>query len=64
MSEIFYAVWRKSGGGAQSKRHENKLSAKTEASRLAQQTNEDYYILKVIGKVSPVTLEIQYTQLR
>ena len=57
----FWAVWRKTGGAAPSKRHETKEDAITEAGRLAQQSNEQYFVLEVIGVVGPVTLPVNFT---
>ena len=51
MGEKFWAVWRATGGSAPSKRHGTKQAALDEASRLASQTNEEYYVLEVIGKI-------------
>ena len=57
----FWAVWRKTGGAAPSKRHDTKEDAITEAGRLAQQSNEQYFVLEVIGVVGPVTLPVNFT---
>ena len=56
----FWAVWRKTGGSTPSKRHETKEGAITEAGRLAQQSNEQYFVLEVIGVVAPVTLPVYF----
>lgn len=61
MSEKFWAVWRETGGAAPSKRHESKESAVTEAGRLAQQSNERYFVLEVVGVVAPVKFPVAYT---
>ena len=58
----FYAVWRINGGAAPSKRHDDKQSAIDEASRLATQTNEPYYVLEAIGIVKPVIMPVDYTE--
>lgn len=62
MSDKFWAVWRKTGGGATSKKHETKELAILEANRLASQTNDQYFILEVIGVVEPVITPVKYTE--
>lgn len=62
MSDKFWAVWRKTGGGAPSKKHETKELAILEANRLASQTNDQYFILEVIGVVEPVITPVKYTE--
>ena len=56
----FYAVWRQTGGAAPSKRHETKEEAIQEAYRLARQTNENYYVLEVIGIVKPIQMPVEF----
>lgn len=51
--KVFYAVWRQLGGGAPSVRHATLRDATMEAQRLADKTQEKFYILKVTGIVSP-----------
>ena len=63
MSEKFWAVWRETGGAAPSKRHATKDGAITEAGRLAQQSNEKYFVLEVVGAVEPVKLPVTYTEI-
>lgn len=63
MADKFWAVWRRDGGSAPSKKHETRLAAIEEAGRLAQQTNTDYFVLEVIGVVSPVPVQINYLEL-
>ena len=60
----FYAVWRKNGGGAPTKRHETKELAIEEANRLATQSLDGYYVLEVIGIVEPIKAPIQYTEIK
>ena len=59
-SQKFWAVWRRHGGGAPNKRHGSKDEAIAEAARLAQQTNEPYYVLEVVGVVAPVKPVVDY----
>ena len=59
----FYAVWRQTGGSSPNKRHETKDEALREADRLARQTNENYYVLEVIGIVKPVQLPVEFVEL-
>jgi len=63
MSEKFWAVWRKTGGGAPQKRHETKEDAIKEAERLVKQTGEDYYILEVTGIVRPVYSPVEHVEI-
>lgn len=63
MIEKFWAVWRQSGGSAPSKRHDTKEAAINEAGRLAQNSNEQYYVLEVVGVVGPVALPVNYTEI-
>jgi hypothetical protein len=63
MNEKFWAVWRKDGGSAPSKKHETKDAAIAEAARLAQQTNTDYFVLEVIGLVAPIQVQVNYLEL-
>lgn len=62
MNEKFWAVWRESGGAAPSKRHATKDGAISEAGRLAQQSNEKYFVLEVVGAVEPVKLPVSYIE--
>jgi len=62
MSDKFWAVWRETGGAIPNKRHTSKEAATTEAGRLAQQTNERYFVLEVIGVVAPVKFPVTYTE--
>lgn len=62
MSDKFWAVWRETGGATPNKRHTSKEEATTEAGRLAQQTNERYFVLEVIGVVAPVKFPVAYTE--
>lgn len=61
MSDKFWAVWRETGGASPNKRHPTKEEAVTEAGRLAQQSNERYFVLEVIGAVHPVKFPVAYT---
>lgn len=61
MSDKFWAVWRETGGSAPSKKHETKDAAVVEAGRLAQQSNERYFVLEVVGVVAPVKFPVAYT---
>jgi len=63
MSDKFWAVWRETGGAPPSKRHTTKDFAVTEAGRLAQQTNERYFVLEVVGVVAPVKFPVAYTDI-
>lgn len=54
MSDKFWMVLRETGGSAPNKRHVLKMDAVAEAGRLAQQTNERYFVLEVTGVVVPV----------
>lgn len=63
MNEKFWAVWRETGGAAPSKRHIAKDDAIAEAGRLAQQTNERYFVLEVIGVVAPVKFPVAYSEI-
>ena len=63
MSEKFWAVWRETGGATPNKRHPTKDEAITEAGRLAQQTNERYFVLEVIGAVAPVKFPVEYADI-
>jgi hypothetical protein len=63
MNEKFWAVWRRDGGSAPSKKHETKEDAIAEAGRLVQQTNTDYFVLEVIGIVSPQPIPVNYLEL-
>lgn len=63
MSDKFYAVWRDKGGSAPSKRHETKEEAIAEAGRLAQQSNEAYFVLEVVGVVAPIRPAVAYSEL-
>ena len=64
MSDKFYAIWRDKGGSAPSKRHETKEEAIAEAGRLAQQSNEAYFVLEVVGVVEPAKIPVKYTGIR
>ena len=61
MSDKFWAVWRETGGSTPSKRHILKMDAVAEAGRLAQQTNERYFVLEVVGVVAPVKFPAAYS---
>lgn len=63
MSDKFWAVWQETGRSAPSKRHETKEAAITEAGRLAQQNNERYFVLEVVGAVAPVKYPVAYTDI-
>lgn len=63
MSERFYMVIRETGGAAPTKRHMLEDEAIKEASRLATQTGERYFVLAVIGVAAPVVAPIEYTTL-
>jgi hypothetical protein len=63
MNEKFWAVWRRDGGSAPSKKHETRIAAIEEAARLAQQTNTDYFVLEVIGVVAPQVVPVNYVEL-
>ena len=60
----FYAVWKQNGGGAPNKKHDSKDGAIQEASRLAQQSQESYLILEVIGIVKPMITPVDYTEIK
>lgn len=65
--KVFYAIWRQFGGGSPTVRHATFIDAATEAQRLADKTQQKFYILKVIGTVSPnipAPPKINYTQLK
>lgn len=62
MSEKFYMVIRKLGGSSPSKRHMMEDEAFKEASRLATQTQEPYFVLATIGVVAPVVMPVEYTR--
>ena len=64
MMQKFWAVWRLNGGGAPNKRHDTLESAQSEASRLAGQSNEPYYVLEVIGAVVPVHTPIEWKEIK
>jgi len=61
--ENFYAVWRKSGNSADSKRIATKKDAILEASRLSKKTVDSYYILKTIGIVKQVEAPIEFEEI-
>ena len=63
MSDKFWAVWRKTGGGAPQKRHETKDLAVEEAVRLVKQTGEAYYILEVTGIVRARFAPIEHIEI-
>jgi len=63
MSDKFWAVWRKTGGSAPSKKHETLDEVKKEASRLAGQSGESYYVLECIGLVAPLQAPIEYSEI-
>jgi len=63
MSDKFWAVWRKTGGGAPQKRHDTKEEAVEEAGRLVKQTGEDYYILEVTGIVRPTYAPVEHVEI-
>ena len=63
MNTKFWAVWRKTGGGAPQKRHETKELALDEADRLARQSQEEYYVLEVIGIVKPVRVPVEFEEI-
>jgi hypothetical protein len=56
----FWAVWRRTGGAPPSKRHNTKEQAIEESGRLANQTDEEYYILECIGITTPVRSPVNY----
>ena len=62
MSDKFWAVWRKNGGGAPTKKHETKDEALAEAQRLATQSNDAYFVLEAIGIVAPKVAPVEYTE--
>lgn len=64
MNDKFWAVWRKTGGGAPQKRHDTKSDAIKEAERLVKQTGEEYYILEVTGIVRPTYAPCEYVSLQ
>lgn len=51
--KIFYLCWVP-GGGNPTARHEDYLSASTEAARLAKKTKSEVYILKLEAVARPV----------
>lgn len=57
MSNKFWAVWRKTGGGAPNKKHETKDDALIEAQRLAVPFN--YFSTTVIGIEQIVAIELE-----
>ena len=61
MSDKYWAVWRETGGATPNKRHTSKDDAISEAGRLAQSTNERYFVLEVIGVVAPVKFPVAFT---
>lgn len=61
--KVFYAVWRQLGEGGPTVRHASFFDAVMEAQRLVDKTKERFYVLKVIGIVSPIPLKPNYTQL-
>ena len=63
MSDKFWAVWRKTGGGAPQKRHDTKEEAVEEAGRLVKQTGADYYILEVTGIVRPTYAPVEHVEI-
>jgi hypothetical protein len=64
MANKFWAVWRNTGGSAPSKRHSTKDEAISEASRLCQKEGDPYYILEVIGIVTPSYVPVNYTEIK
>lgn len=64
MNDKFWAVWRQSGGGATSRKHETKEDALKEAQRLAAHTNEAYFVLEVIGIVAPKQVPVEFTEIK
>ena len=64
MEEKIWAVWRKNGGAPPTKRHATQDEAIAEAGRLAQQTNEIYFVLEVIGFVEPIITPVHYTEIK
>lgn len=63
MSDKFYMVIRETGGSAPAKRHPSDILAIEEAGRLAQQSNERYFVLEVIGVVAPVVHPVAFTEI-
>jgi hypothetical protein len=63
MSDKFWAVWRKTGGGAPQKRHDTKEEAVEEAGRLVKQTGEAYYIPEVTGIVRPTYAPVEHVEI-
>lgn len=63
MSDKFYMVIRETGGSAPNKRHMMEDEAIKEASRLATQTQERYFVLATIGVVAPVVAPVLYTEI-
>ena len=63
MNEKFWTVWRETGGATPNKRYDSKNDAITEAARLAQQSNERYFVLEVVGAVAPVKFPTAYTEI-
>ena len=62
MSDKFWVVWRKTGGGAPNKKHATKDEALAEAQRLATQSNDQYFVLEAIGIVAPKVAPAEYTE--
>lgn len=56
----FWAVWRENGGGPPNKKHATKDEAVREAARLAQQTNDRYLVLEVIGAVASLQVPVDW----
>lgn len=59
-TQKFWTVWQHCGGGAPNKKHATKDEAVQEAARLAQQSNDRYFVLEVVGVVAPVNSPVDY----
>lgn len=62
MSDKFYMVIHETGV-SKDNRHPTKDEAVSEAGRLAQQSNERYFIFQTIGVVAPVVHPVAFTEI-
>lgn len=59
----FWTIWRENSDLAPSRRHASKSLAIKEASSLARQLNEPYFVLEVIGLVYPAETPVHYEEI-
>ena len=63
-SEKCWAIWKKDTHHGPTRLYTSKGEAVVAANNLASKENESYYILEIIGKVSPISVAIEYKDIK